>query len=57
MRRLGFLGFPALLVASACSSQDNGTLQIITGEETDTFTQSPVPTQIVVTAVELFAST
>jgi hypothetical protein len=52
VRRLGFLGFPALLVASACGQQDTGTLQIITGEETDTFTQSPVPTQIVVTAVD-----
>ncbi len=48
MRHLGFLALPLLLLA--CDSQASGTIQIITGEETDTFTQSPVPTQILVQA-------
>jgi hypothetical protein len=46
-RHLGFLGFPLLL---SCNTAASGTIQIITGEETDTFTQSPVPTQILVLA-------
>ncbi len=41
------LAFPAVL---ACDSSDSGTIQLVTGEETDTFSQSPVPTQIVVSA-------
>jgi hypothetical protein len=32
----------------SCNSAASGTIQIITGEETDTFTQTPVPTQIIV---------
>jgi hypothetical protein len=44
---LGFLVYPLLL---SCNSAASGTIQIITGEETDTFTQTPVPTQIVVQA-------
>jgi hypothetical protein len=48
VRHLGFLAFPLLLLS--CDSQASGTIQIITGEETDTFTQSPVPTQILVQA-------
>jgi hypothetical protein len=47
VRHPGFLAFPLLL---SCNSQASGTIQIITGEETDTFTQTPVPTQIVVQA-------
>lgn len=46
-RHLGFLVFPLLL---SCNSQASGTIQIITGEETDTFTQTPVPTQLLVQA-------
>jgi hypothetical protein len=46
-RHLGFLAYPLLL---SCNSAASGTIQIITGEETDTFTQTPVPTQIVVQA-------
>jgi len=46
-RHPGFLAFPLLL---SCNSQASGTIQIITGEETDTFTQTPVPTQILVQA-------
>jgi hypothetical protein len=40
------LGLAGSLVASACSSGDNGTIQLITGEETDTFTETPVPTSL-----------
>jgi hypothetical protein len=53
VRRLSFLVFPAFLPGLlACNQQANGTVQIITGEETDTFTQSPVPTKIEVLAVD-----
>jgi len=37
---------------SACNSTDSATIQIVTGEETDTFTQNPVPTQIQISAVD-----
>jgi len=47
VRHPGFLAFPLLL---SCNSAASGTIQIITGEETDTFTQTPVPTQILVQA-------
>jgi hypothetical protein len=54
VRHLGFLAYPLLLAGiagtSACNSAASGTIQIVTGEETDTFTQSPVPTTIVVQA-------
>ncbi|HEY3817120.1 MAG TPA: hypothetical protein VGL81_08115 [Polyangiaceae bacterium] len=43
------VGFPLLL---SCNSAASGTIQIITGEETDTFTQTPVPTQILVQAAD-----
>jgi hypothetical protein len=32
-----------LLAIAACSSSSNGTLQIVTGEETDTFSRPPAP--------------
>jgi hypothetical protein len=32
----------------SCNSAASGTIQIVTGEETDTFTQTPVPTNIIV---------
>jgi hypothetical protein len=47
VRHLGFLAYPLLL---SCNSAANGTIQIITGEETDTFTQIPVPTTLLVQA-------
>jgi hypothetical protein len=50
VRHLGFLAFPFLLPCLSCNSAASGTIQIITGEETDTFTQTPVPTQILVQA-------
>jgi hypothetical protein len=52
MRRVAYLlGVPSLLVcAASCNSSASGTIQLITGGETDTFTQSPVPTQIKVVA-------
>jgi hypothetical protein len=37
---------------SGCTSQDNATISIVTGGETDTFTQSPVPTSLQVAAVQ-----
>ncbi|HEY6460544.1 MAG TPA: hypothetical protein VIY73_10355, partial [Polyangiaceae bacterium] len=53
MRRLFFLVFPAFLPGLlSCNQQASGTVQIITGEETDTFTQSPVPATIEVLAVD-----
>jgi hypothetical protein len=36
----------------ACSSTDNGTLQIVTGEETGVLTQSPAPTELTVYAID-----
>ena len=50
MRR--FLPILPLVVICACSSNDNGTIQLVTGGETDTFSQSPQPTQLVVTAID-----
>jgi hypothetical protein len=44
---LGLLPF-----ASSCSSSDSGSIQLVTGGETDTFTQSPVPTTLTVQAVD-----
>jgi hypothetical protein len=41
-----------LVVVCACSSTDQGTIQLVTGEETDTFSQSPQPTQLVVSAID-----
>ncbi len=37
---------------AACSSTPNGTLQLVTGEETDTFTRAPVPTRLRVDGVD-----
>jgi hypothetical protein len=48
---LPFGGVLLSLVLS-CNSAASGTIQLITGEETDTFTQTPVPTQIIVQAEE-----
>src|ERR1700722_15837636 len=51
MRR--FLPPSACLVAGvACNSTDQGTVQLVTGEETDVFTQAPAPTQLLVYAVD-----
>jgi hypothetical protein len=51
MRR--FLPPSACLVAVlACNSTDQGTVQLVTGEETDVFTQAPAPTQLLVYAVD-----
>jgi hypothetical protein len=36
----------------ACSSQDQGTLALVTGGETDTFTRTPAPTKLLVSAVD-----
>jgi hypothetical protein len=48
---LAFLGLaPAALLLGSCNATASGTIQLLTGGETDTFTQSPVPTQIVVKA-------
>jgi hypothetical protein len=39
-------------VLAACSSTPTGTLSLVTGGETDTFTKAPAPTQLVVEAVD-----
>jgi hypothetical protein len=46
---------PFLFLLS-CSSQDSATISLVTGAETDTFTQTPAPTELVVDAVELTGS-
>jgi hypothetical protein len=48
VRRL--LPFLLLPVAVSCNPTASGTIQLVTGEETDTFSQSPVPTQVRVDA-------
>jgi hypothetical protein len=56
VRRLRFplraLLLPAVVTVVACSSNDSGTLQIVTGEETDVFTASPAPTTLTVYAID-----
>jgi len=42
----------ALLSIAACSSSPAGTIQLVTGAETDTFTRSPAPTALIVDAVD-----
>jgi hypothetical protein len=36
----------------ACSSNESGTLELVTGQETDTFTQAPVPAKLEVTSID-----
>ncbi len=43
---------PAVVALVACSSTDNGTLQIVTGEETDVFTEAPAPDTLTVYAID-----
>lgn len=57
MRRHPSLAFVAVLglapaapLLGSCNPTASGTIQLLTGGETDTFTQSPVPAQIVVKA-------
>jgi len=38
--------------AMSCSSSESGTLQLVTGEETDTFTQAPVPVSLEVDSID-----
>jgi len=40
-----------LLCLAACSTQDAATIKLVTGEETDTFTQPPAPTTLRVDSV------
>lgn len=42
----------ASIAAAACSSGDSGTLQIVTGEETDTFTATPATAYLQVQSVD-----
>jgi len=42
----------AAVVAAGCSSTPTGTIQIVTGGETDTFTRSPAPTKLVVNSID-----
>lgn len=39
-------------LGAACSSTDNGSIQLVTGEETDTFSRAPAPTKLRVDAVD-----
>jgi hypothetical protein len=43
---------PAVVAVVACSSNDNGTLKIVTGEETDVFTAAPAPDTLTVYAID-----
>jgi hypothetical protein len=42
----------ALGFTGACSSNDSGTIDLNTGEETDTFTRSPTPTKLEVDSID-----
>ncbi len=47
------LPFVALAAAAvACNSSASGTIQIVTGEETDTFSRDPKPTQLEIDALD-----
>ncbi len=46
------LSLSPLFVFVACSSADSGTIQLVTGGETDTFTRSPAPTTLRVDALD-----
>jgi hypothetical protein len=48
---LPFLSILALAAVS-CNSSPSGTIQIVTGEETDTFSRSPAPTKLRIDAVD-----
>jgi hypothetical protein len=51
--RLGSALSPAFLWAAAgCSASPSGTLQIVTGEETDTFSRAPAPVKLEVDSVD-----
>jgi hypothetical protein len=50
--RLALFLAAALAIAPACKTVDNGTIQLITDEDAGTFTQSPAPTELQITAVE-----
>jgi hypothetical protein len=41
-----------LPAAAGCNTKDSGTIQLVTGGETDTFTQAPVPTTLQVQAID-----
>ncbi len=46
----GVFGFVGLLGVVACSNSDSGSIQLVTGAETDVFSASPAPTQLTVYA-------
>jgi hypothetical protein len=46
------LGLVSTAAAVACSSTSNGTLQIVTGGETDTFTRAPAPVSLRVDEID-----
>lgn len=50
--RLLVLALLAAVGSFACTSGPKGTIQLVTGEEGDTFTRSPVPTKLTVTSVD-----
>jgi hypothetical protein len=52
VRNASALLLPLAVVVCSCSSTDQGTIQIVTGGETDTFSQSPQPTTLTVYAID-----
>ena len=47
----------ASIATAACSSSDSGSIQIVTGEETDTFTRAPAPTELEIQSVDTSGKT
>jgi hypothetical protein len=56
-RRGSLLVLAGSLLAAACSSSDSGSIQIITGGETDTFTRSPVPAELLIQSIDSSGNT
>ena len=54
---LGAVVGAAVLASGGCSSGPKGTIQLVTGEEGDTFTRAPVPTKLTVTSIDTSGQT
>lgn len=50
--QIAFAYCAACVTPLACSSTESGTLQLVTGQETDTFSQSPLPASLVVDSID-----
>jgi hypothetical protein len=52
------IGLSAIALAPlACSSSESGTIELVTGQETDTFTQAPVPVTFEVDSIDSSGNT